>query len=71
MFAPIPDNLLPANLRQILPVHLIRTDPLRQKIHCSATFHPVYDALRLLAEWRGREISVDAAEAYDCMRFVI
>ncbi len=29
------------------------------------------EALRLLAEWRGREISVGAAEAYDCLRFVI
>ena len=29
------------------------------------------DALRLLAEMRGREISVRAAEAYECMRFVI
>ncbi len=29
------------------------------------------EALRLLAEWRGREISVPAAEAYECMRFVI
>ncbi|MGH9361829.1 MAG: PIG-L deacetylase family protein [Thermoanaerobaculia bacterium] len=29
------------------------------------------DALRLLAESRGREISVRAAEAYECMRFVI
>lgn len=29
------------------------------------------DALRALAEWRGREISVQAAEAYDCMRMVV
>ena len=29
------------------------------------------DSLRLLAEWRGREISVEAAEAYECMRFVV
>lgn len=29
------------------------------------------DSLRLLAEWRGREISVPAAEAYECMRFVV
>ncbi len=29
------------------------------------------DSLRLLAEWRGREISVHAAEAYDCMRLVM
>lgn len=29
------------------------------------------DALRLLAENRGREISVDAAEAFDCYRFVL
>ncbi|MCI0650855.1 MAG: PIG-L family deacetylase [Planctomycetes bacterium] len=29
------------------------------------------DSLRLLAEWRGREISVQAAEAYECMRFVM
>jgi len=29
------------------------------------------DSLRLLAEWRGREISIDAAEAYDCIRFVM
>jgi LmbE family N-acetylglucosaminyl deacetylase len=28
------------------------------------------DSLRLLAEWRGREISVDAAEAYELMRLV-
>lgn len=29
------------------------------------------DALRLLAEARGREISVAAAEAFDCYRFVV
>ncbi len=29
------------------------------------------EALKALAEWRGREISVQAAEAYDCMRFVM
>jgi LmbE family N-acetylglucosaminyl deacetylase len=29
------------------------------------------DAIRLLAEMRGREISVGAAEAYECLRFVI
>jgi LmbE family N-acetylglucosaminyl deacetylase len=29
------------------------------------------DALKLLAEMRGREISVRAAEAYQCLRFVI
>ncbi|MEE8143494.1 MAG: PIG-L deacetylase family protein [Planctomycetota bacterium] len=29
------------------------------------------DALRLLAEWRGREISVEAAEAYECLRHVV
>jgi LmbE family N-acetylglucosaminyl deacetylase len=29
------------------------------------------DSLRLLAEMRGREISVKAAEAYECMRFVV
>lgn len=29
------------------------------------------EALRILAEFRGREISVQAAEAYECMRFVI
>jgi len=29
------------------------------------------EALRILAEARGREISVKAAEAYECMRFVI
>ncbi|MFQ5654662.1 MAG: PIG-L deacetylase family protein [Planctomycetota bacterium] len=29
------------------------------------------DSLRLLALWRGREISVDAAEAYECMRMVV
>ena len=29
------------------------------------------ESLKLLAEWRGREISVEAAEAYECMRFVI
>jgi LmbE family N-acetylglucosaminyl deacetylase len=29
------------------------------------------DALRILAEMRGREISVRAAEAYECLRFVI
>ena len=29
------------------------------------------ESLRLLAEWRGREISVEAAEAYECMRFVV
>ncbi len=29
------------------------------------------DALRLLALGRGREISVEAAEAYECMRFVV
>lgn len=29
------------------------------------------DALKLLAEWRGREISVEAAEAFECYRFVI
>jgi LmbE family N-acetylglucosaminyl deacetylase len=29
------------------------------------------EALRLLAENRGREISVEAAEAFDCYRFVI
>ena len=29
------------------------------------------DTLRLLAEMRGREISVGAAEAYQCLRFVI
>lgn len=28
-------------------------------------------ALRLLAEWRGREISVKAAEAFQCYRFVL
>ena len=29
------------------------------------------DALRLLAEMRGREISVRAAEAFECLRFVV
>ncbi|MEM7165457.1 MAG: PIG-L deacetylase family protein, partial [Planctomycetota bacterium] len=29
------------------------------------------ETLRLLAEMRGREISVPAAEAYECMRFVV
>ena len=29
------------------------------------------DALRLLAQTRGREISVRAAEAYECLRFVL
>ncbi|MGE3165085.1 MAG: PIG-L deacetylase family protein [Planctomycetota bacterium] len=29
------------------------------------------ESLRLLAEMRGREISVDAAEAYECMRLVV
>lgn len=29
------------------------------------------ETLRLLAEMRGREISVDAAEAYECMRLVV
>jgi hypothetical protein len=29
------------------------------------------DALRLLAETRGREISTSAAEAFECFRFVI
>ncbi|MCA8959574.1 MAG: PIG-L family deacetylase [Planctomycetes bacterium] len=29
------------------------------------------DSLRLLAEWRGREISVEAAEAYQCLRMVV
>ncbi|MFN0058899.1 MAG: PIG-L deacetylase family protein [Planctomycetota bacterium] len=29
------------------------------------------ESLRLLAEWRGREISVGAAEAYDCLRLVV
>ena len=29
------------------------------------------DTLRLLAEMRGREISVRAAEAYECLRFVV
>jgi LmbE family N-acetylglucosaminyl deacetylase len=29
------------------------------------------EALRLLAQWRGREISVKAAEAFQCYRFVI
>jgi LmbE family N-acetylglucosaminyl deacetylase len=29
------------------------------------------DALKLLAEWRGREISVQAAEAFECHRFVM
>ena len=28
-------------------------------------------AIRLLAEWRGREISVEAAEAFQCYRFVL
>ncbi|MEK7865644.1 MAG: PIG-L deacetylase family protein [Planctomycetota bacterium] len=28
-------------------------------------------AIRLLAEWRGREISVKAAEAFQCYRFVV
>ncbi len=28
-------------------------------------------AIRLLAEWRGREISVKAAEAFQCYRFVL
>lgn len=29
------------------------------------------EALRLLAETRGREISVEAAEAFECLRFVV
>lgn len=29
------------------------------------------NAIRLLAEWRGREISVKAAEAFECARFVV
>lgn len=29
------------------------------------------DAIRQLAEWRGKEISVPAAEAFECFRFVI
>ncbi len=33
--------------------------------------HASIDALKLLALMRGREISVEAAEAYECIRFVI
>jgi LmbE family N-acetylglucosaminyl deacetylase len=33
--------------------------------------HASIDALKLLALARGREISVEAAEAYECLRFVI
>jgi hypothetical protein len=29
------------------------------------------EAVRRLAEWRGKEISVPAAEAFECFRFVV
>lgn len=33
--------------------------------------HASLDALKLLAQARGREMSVEAAEAYECLRFLI
>ncbi len=55
-----------AHLQRKLQAFACHKSQLRPSPHQGAV-----DALRLLAEARGREISVEAAEAFECMRVVL